>query len=70
MTSKEPLDTPLVVDGRDVPTYSAGHTKHEFTSWSCQTALFEFFENQYDGTADTDANSEVPTPAKKHKAEL
>lgn len=72
MTSKEPLDTPLVLnDQRDLPTYSAGHTKHEFTSWSCQTALFEFFEKQHDAlaeTADTDANSEVP--AKKHKTEL
>lgn len=73
VTSKEPLDTPLVLnDQRDVPRYSAGHIKHEFTSWSCQTALFEFFEKQHDafGTADTDANSEVPTPAKKHKTDL
>lgn len=73
MTSIEPLNTPLVVDyQREVPRYSAGHIKHEFTSWSCQTALFDFFEKQHDafGTVDHDAKSEVPAPTKKLKTDL
>lgn len=33
----------------DIPCYSAGHTKHEWTSWACIDALFPFLEEKYDG---------------------
>jgi fructose-specific component phosphotransferase system IIB-like protein len=43
-----PLDTPLpnVMDG-NIPRVSAGHTKHEMTSWSSFESVFTFIEEQY-----------------------
>jgi len=45
-----PLDTPLpnAMDG-DIPRVSAGHTKHEMTSWSSFESVFTFLEEQYAG---------------------
>lgn len=40
----EELDT----RSKDVPCYSAGHTKHEWTSWACIDALFPFIEEKYE----------------------
>lgn len=48
VTSNEPLDTPLKLRTNDVPCFSAGHTKHEYTSYSCIDALFKFFEARYE----------------------
>lgn len=47
VTSSEPLDTPLRSGAGDVPRRSAGHTKHEWTSWACIDALFAFLEDNY-----------------------
>lgn len=47
VASSEPLDTPLKSSANDLPRRSAGHTKHEWTSWACIDALFAFFENNY-----------------------
>lgn len=48
VTSSKPVNTPLSTekDG-DIQRFSAGHVKHEFTSWACMDALFEFFEDKY-----------------------
>lgn len=46
VTSSDPLDTELETS-RDIPCYSAGHTKHEWTSWACIEALFKFIETKY-----------------------
>lgn len=47
VTSSEPLDTPLKSAASDVPRRSAGHTKHEWTSWACIDALFAFLEENF-----------------------
>lgn len=47
VTSSKPLDTPLKSPSTDLPQRSAGHTKHEWTSWACIDALFAFFEEKY-----------------------
>lgn len=45
VTSSKPLNQKL--DDDSIPCYSAGHTKHEWTSWACMDALFPFLEEQY-----------------------
>nr|XP_049462441.1 FAM172 family protein homolog CG10038 isoform X6 [Anopheles coluzzii] len=47
VTAKDPLDTPLTITKHDIPRHSAGHIKHEMTSYSCMSALFEFLESRY-----------------------
>lgn len=68
VTSKEPLDTTLTISKRDLPRYSAGHIKHEMTSYSCMDALFKFFEERYEQFK-KDADSSGPD-TKKAKSEL
>lgn len=68
VTSKEPLDTTLTVSKRDLPRYSAGHIKHEMTSYSCMDALFKFVEQRYEQFK-ADADSSGPD-TKKPKSEL
>ncbi|XP_063708461.1 FAM172 family protein homolog CG10038 isoform X2 [Culicoides brevitarsis] len=65
VTSSEKLDTPLKKRTNDVPCFSAGHTKHEYTSWSCIDALFKFFEERYEQFSAAKGNS-----AKKQKTDL
>lgn len=45
--SSEPLNKKLESLPNDVPRRSAGHTKHEWTSWSCIVPLFKFLEKNY-----------------------
>lgn len=67
VTSKEPLDTTLTISKRDLPRYSAGHIKHEMTSYSCMDALFKFFEQRYQQVkTDSDSGPDL----KKPKSEL
>jgi len=40
VTSDEPVGTPLDRGRGDVPQYSAGHTKHEWTSWAAMDMIF------------------------------
>lgn len=47
VTSNEPLDKVLTDRPVDVVRASAGHSKHEWTSWAAETAVFEFIENLY-----------------------
>uniref|UniRef100_A0A1B0GIA4 Arb2 domain-containing protein n=1 Tax=Lutzomyia longipalpis TaxID=7200 RepID=A0A1B0GIA4_LUTLO len=47
--SSKPLDTKLSTEkSNDIPHYSAGHTQHEWTSYSCMSALFDFFTERLD----------------------
>ncbi|CAD7093249.1 unnamed protein product [Hermetia illucens] len=48
VTSTKPLDEKLDSSSGDVLRYSAGHTKHEWTSYACISALFKFFETKYE----------------------
>lgn len=48
MTSSKPLNTNLETRSSDIPCYSAGHTKHEWTSWACIDVLFPFLEEKYE----------------------
>lgn len=48
VSSNEPVNVKISVTENDIPCYSAGHTKHEWTSYSCKDALFEFLEEKYD----------------------
>lgn len=47
VASSEALNTPLKLWPNDLPRRSAGHTKHEWTSWACIDPLFEFLEENY-----------------------
>lgn len=47
MTSNQPLNTELESGTSDIPAFSAGHTKHEWTSWACMEVLFPFLEERY-----------------------
>lgn len=49
VTSSKPPNEALDTRSTDIPCYSAGHTKHEWTSWACIDALFPFLEEKYDG---------------------
>lgn len=50
----------------DLPLYSAGHIKHEWTSYACMDALFQFFESQY-----SKLNNKSASPSnKKIKTDL
>lgn len=66
VTSKEPLDTTLTISRQDLPRYSAGHIKHEMTSYSCMDALFKFFEQRYEQFK----SGEGGTDSKKARNEL
>lgn len=50
VTSDEPLDTVLRQYEGDVERRSAGHTRHEMTSYSCIDALFKFIEEKYENS--------------------
>jgi len=48
VASSATLNTPSEYQqSLDVERFSAGHSEHEWTSWSAMNVLFEFFENQY-----------------------
>lgn len=47
MTSNHPLDTELDTRSSDIPCFSAGHTKHEWTSWACMEVMFPYLEEEY-----------------------
>ncbi|XP_055317002.1 FAM172 family protein homolog CG10038 [Sitodiplosis mosellana] len=53
VTSNAPLDTELNTRSSDIPCFSAGHTKHEWTSWACMEALFPYLEEQYQDWLET-----------------
>lgn len=47
-----PLDTPLPPrEAGDIPRVSAGHTRHEMTSWSSFESVFTFLQEQYTALA-------------------
>ncbi|CAO1415718.1 unnamed protein product [Diamesa serratosioi] len=45
--SDKPLDTPEYDLHGDIKRVSAGHSKHEMTSYSCIESLFDFVEEKY-----------------------
>lgn len=67
VTSTSELNTELKSSASDIPKYSAGHTKHEWTSHSCIEALFKFFEEKY---AELDVGNDGGNTAKQSKLEL
>ncbi|XP_052866182.1 FAM172 family protein homolog CG10038 [Anopheles cruzii] len=67
VTAKDPLDTPLTITKRDIPRHSAGHIKHEMTSYSCMGALFDFLEARY---VEFSQRSSEPHPKKSKGDEL
>ncbi|CAI9733967.1 Hypothetical predicted protein [Octopus vulgaris] len=60
VTSKEPIDTVVNSFNGTVPKVSAGHTKHEMTSWTSFHSIFKYL------------NEKIPDPSSKteSKAEL
>lgn len=66
VTSKEPLDTTLTISKNDLARHSAGHIKHEMTSYTCMDALFKFFEQRYEQFKGEDTGPD----SKKPKSEL
>lgn len=66
VTSNKPLNTILRSnDGGDMELRSAGHIKHEMTSYSCIESLFEFIKQRYDEETGSKSPSE-----KKQKVDL
>ncbi|XP_013101033.1 FAM172 family protein homolog CG10038 [Stomoxys calcitrans] len=47
VSSDEPLDTELKTSKDDIKMVSAGHTKHEWTSYSAFESVFKFLEEKY-----------------------
>ncbi|KAL5273769.1 FAM172A family protein [Megaselia abdita] len=47
VSSPKPLNEKLSDSCDNIPRYSAGHVTHEWTSYSCRDALFEFLEEKY-----------------------
>lgn len=62
VSSDEPLGTPERSSDEDISRVSAGHPKHEMTSYSCFEALFEFLEKRY-----KEEREAGPSDAKKPK---
>lgn len=60
VTSELELDSPVRTSDNDIPRYSAGHVKHEWTSHSCIEALFKFFEEKYEQLSTEENNSKKP----------
>lgn len=48
VSSQKPLNEIVSDKGADIPKYSAGHEKHEWTSYSSRDPLFEFLEKKYE----------------------
>lgn len=48
VSSQKPLNEQLSEKVDDIPRFSAGHVKHEWTSYSCRDALFEFLEGKHE----------------------
>lgn len=48
VSSDNPMGTPESDDDNDMPRVSAGHPKHEMTSYACFEALFEFLQKRYE----------------------
>ncbi|XP_047029058.1 FAM172 family protein homolog CG10038 [Helicoverpa zea] len=46
ISSQSPLDTPMKTPDYDIPRVSAGHQKHEMTSYSCMESVFKFIEEK------------------------
>eukprot|EP01122_Echinamoeba_exundans_P011601 TRINITY_DN466_c0_g1_i1.p1 TRINITY_DN466_c0_g1~~TRINITY_DN466_c0_g1_i1.p1 ORF type:complete len:351 (+),score=79.49 TRINITY_DN466_c0_g1_i1:678-1730(+) len=75
--SDEPLDTDFGIHG-GVPTYSAGHEKHEHTSYACMKSVFRFLDERLPPTGDKDGasgeksaeESKPKTPQKGSKEKL
>lgn len=72
VASSKPLNTNLDNRSSDIPCFSAGHTKHEWTSWACIDALFPYLEEKYaefgkDDQSD-DGQSDDQNDADKEKA--
>ena len=63
------MGTPLDRGRGDVPLYSAGHTKHEWTSWAAMDMIFDDMDRamkeDYQGV-----NSEAENKDKMKKEEL
>lgn len=55
VTSDEPLDTVLRQHDGDMERRSAGHTRHEMTSFSCIDALFKFVNEKYEDESSPNA---------------
>lgn len=62
VTSNKPLNTVLQSRNGDMELRSAGHHKHEMTSWSCIEALFNFIKEKYE--------NDGSQSSKKQKIEL
>lgn len=62
------MDTPEFDLHGDIKRVSAGHSKHEMTSYACIESLFDFVEEKYKLMNGSDENKEVE--AKKSKTDL
>jgi len=48
VASSSPLDTPVSQSNKSIRKVSAGHTKHEWTSYSAIDSVFQFIEEKYE----------------------
>ncbi|XP_030374506.1 FAM172 family protein homolog CG10038-like [Scaptodrosophila lebanonensis] len=47
-SSEKPLDAKLPTSDRDVPRISAGHPKHEWSSYAAMESVMKYFEQKYE----------------------
>lgn len=69
VSSKLPLNEPVLTNGHGIPEFSAGHARHEWTSWACIEPLFEFLEAKYRVVGVADAVPVVEAGAAADAAE-
>ncbi|KAH8418108.1 hypothetical protein KR009_003471 [Drosophila setifemur] len=54
IVSRTPLDTPVSASKESIRRVSAGHTKHEWTSYSAIDSIFKFIEEKYEQRTNTE----------------
>lgn len=59
VASQKPLNEKISDGCGDLPRYSAGHVKHEFTSFSCKDVLFDFLEEKYSEFLERDSSKKA-----------
>lgn len=67
VSSNDPLGHELRSHEDDIKRVSAGHPKHEYTSWACIEALFKFIDGKYH---ELEENGQTPVYKRTKTEEL
>ena len=67
---RQPVGTALEGGRGEVPLFSAGHTKHEWTSWAASQAIFADIDRAMEENMDVENNKEKTKEDREKKEEL